>query len=636
MTGPIAAEMSLPEGLRNNLGNVLKQFVEKERHADKLRNEQELLDGKQTNGISDAALFHQQLHAFTVQPVNLQRTQRESHPINFAEYDLYKGNSILIYGEMSEDTPKRTISLDSDSDVCLPDDLFAFRGTIGDIGRHEITISLDVSMTESRLDLIETVTDINTTFSNAARIKVASTHNPVPFDRQKDAINALKQYPERWGLLTGRTTATFNADANENSTAHDAELYTNHAQRRAIEHSLTADNIAVLHGPPGTGKTRVIIEIVRRLVEAGNCVLVTAPSNAAVDNVLIGATTSDHDVDERSLYHVASADRFSLGRLNTDSDKTAPFAAATYNDTNGCEDVIASTLSSAAEAREFDYAIVDEATQATKGETAIAMAHANTTLLVGDHKQLPPVTQGDIDDGLSTFSLSQLYGNSVGDPDAALERLYSESLFEHLYGDNGVYDSGIGVQFTTQYRMHRDICEFPNQRFYNGTLTTECDPDPVPNVGRYTIVECDGREENIHGSRRNQREADKVGTCVKLLIDEYGVSPSEIGVAAAYSEQKKHLQYVISQLSLDEVHDVKVDSFDGFQGSERDVMVLSFTRSNEDNNIGFLAGSNGTRRLNVALTRAKRACYLVGDWNTLRQSPETDLYDDLYKYVNRL
>nr|WP_233340502.1 C-terminal helicase domain-containing protein [Haloprofundus sp. MHR1] len=178
--------------------------------------------------------------------------------------------------------------------------------------------------------------------------------------------------------------------------------------------------------------------------------------------------------------------------------------------------------------------------------------------------------------------------------------------------------------------------EFPNQRFYNRTLTTGCNPDPIPNVGRFTIVECDGHEENIHGSRRNQREADKVGMCVNLLIGEYGVSPSEIGVAAAYSEQKKHLQHVISQLSLDGVHEVKVDSFDGFQGSERDVMVLSFTRSNEDNNIGFLAGSNGARRLNVALTRAKRACYLVGDWNTLRQSPETDLYDDLYEYVNSL
>nr|WP_233340504.1 AAA domain-containing protein [Haloprofundus sp. MHR1] len=460
MTDPVAAEMPLPEGLRDNLENVLKQFVEKERQADKLRGEQELLDGKQTNGISDAALFHHYRQAFTIQPATPQRTQGGSRPINFAEYDLYRGNSILIYGKMPEDAPKRTISLDSDPDVDLPDDLFAFRGTIGDIGRHEITIGLEISMTGSRFDLRDTLTDINTTFSNAARIKVASTHNPVPFDRQKDAISTLKDYPERWGLLTGRTTATFNADANENSTAHDVELYTNHAQRQAIEHSLTADDIAVLHGPPGTGKTRVIIEIVRRLVEAGNRVLVTAPSNPAVDNVLIGATASGQDVDERSLHHAASVDRFSLGRLNTDSDKTAPFAAATYNDTSGSEDVVASTLSSAAEVHEFDYAIVDEATQATKGETAIAMAHADTTILVGDHKQLPPVVQGDLDDGLSTFSLSQLYGDSVGDPVAALERLYRESLFEHLYGDNGVYGSELGVQFTTQYRMHRDICEF--------------------------------------------------------------------------------------------------------------------------------------------------------------------------------
>lgn len=108
----------------------------------------------------------------------------------------------------------------------------------------------------------------------------------------------------------------------------------------------------------------------------------------------------------------------------------------------------------------------------------------------------------------------------------------------------------------------------------------------------------------------------------------------EIGVAGAYANQVEELENRIEQIDVPGTSRIMVDTFDSFQGSERAAMVLSFTRSNDRGEIGFPTDEVGERRLNVALTRAKRYCALVGDWQTLREG--SDLYTRLYDYVSEV
>ncbi|MFB6297667.1 MAG: DEAD/DEAH box helicase [Salinirussus sp.] len=222
-----------------------------------------------------------------------------------------------------------------------------------------------------------------------------------------------------------------------------------------------------------------------------------------------------------------------------------------YDDTPGRPAVVASTNGSAAGIdRQFDLAIIDEATQATCATTAVPLASAETAVLAGDHQQLPPFSKTDTP------------------PDSSL----GLSLFEHLYANGGVFED-VGIQLRTQYRMHRDIA-----------------PADIGIITPYTA------------------QADRIRTL--LTGDDHG--------SAAPT----------------------VDTVDSFQGSERTVVLISFVRSNDEGRVGFLGRPGDVpRRLNVAMTRARRLCLLVGDWRTLaRTAPPrddhcTDLYDELYSYL---
>jgi superfamily I DNA and/or RNA helicase len=356
----------------------------------------------------------------------------------------------------------------------------------------------------------------------------------------------------------------------------------------------------------------VIIELVRRLVIADNTVLVAAETNAAVDNILVGETGIG-GVDEDSLWYHHKNDRIDVARTNLDSEHVNPVAREKFGSTDpGIAEVVASTHSSAATlSRSFDYVIVDEATQAPISSTLISLIKGDKCILVGDHKQLPPFSHKR--DTIRT------------------------SLFEHLYAEDGVYGPDIGTQFDIQYRMREEIAEFPSEEFYDGNLKTgsgagrlrrEVDLEPV------AIFDILGPNEGGSVSKKNLPEAKYVAMQVKMLVDRKGLNTAQIGVAAAYRNQVEEIESSLEQISSPGTRAVKVDTFDSFQGSERAAMILSFTRSNKNGNIGFLGNEIGRKRLNVALTRAKRYCALVGDWETLREG--SSLYERLYQYVDDL
>ncbi|MEF8788555.1 MAG: AAA domain-containing protein [Haloarculaceae archaeon] len=429
--------------------------------------------------------------------------------------------------------------------------------------------------------------------------------NPVPYDRERAGVEAAT---ESFGdVLAGRRPLTFADTAAAESEPMDPEL--NQEQGVAVEHALLADDLFCIHGPPGTGKTRTLVEVVRRAVDAGRDVLVCADSNQAVDNVVVGSSTADR-ADDRSLHAHAQhgSGEFTLRRQNARRSASS-LVRDRYGSTDERPDVVAATNSSAAAlSRTFDLVVVDEATQATFTATCIPLSKAEKAVLAGDHRQLPP------------------FSSTEDPPDSA----YGESLFEHVYAEGGVYE-GVGVQLRTQYRMHRDVVYFPNRRFYDGSLRTGRD---VPPLGGTAIEGFDigGTEVGDGHSTANPWEAGLVVRLVERLRGD-GVPPEGIGVITPYTAQSELLRSRLDPA-------VEVDTVDSFQGSEKTAVVLSLTRSNPQGEVGFLGRpADGPRRLNVALTRAKRYLAVVGDWSTLRADPPdgraktVDLYRALHSYL---
>jgi len=365
----------------------------------------------------------------------------------------------------------------------------------------------------------------------------------------------------------------------------------NDPQDEAVRRAAAAEDFALIHGPPGTGKTYTLARLVRALVDRGDRVLVSAFTNRAVDNALEALEAQGFtemvrvgtESGVREDMHEYRLDRTGdpaacAGRL-----QEAPVVAATT----------ASCGSRAMRTQSFDVAVVDEAGQLTEPGTLAAVALADRFVLVGDHSQLPPVVRAE---------------NDLG-----------ESLFERLierYPD-------AGTLLDRQYRMAQRIQAFPSKEFYGGKLrpaTAEVAAqriEDLPGVTRESLperlrdgvifVDPDGHAEG----NTNPTEADAVAG----IVEEYlaaGVDADDVGVIAPYRAQ-------VAEIGSRVPAGVAVDTVDRFQGSSKEVIVVSFVAT------GSLTGPifEDYRRVNVALTRAKKALVLVGDADALST-------DDLY------
>lgn len=419
--------------------------------------------------------------------------------------------------------------------------------------------------------------------------------NPTPFARRREAINQVEGDHEKRALLTGNDTVSFSP---REYAVPDPVVDLNDSQERALVWAKAANDCVCIHGPPGTGKTRTLTAYIKAAVDRGQRVLVTAHSNQAVDNLLVGDSTPDNA--ERGTLHAIAQDEdaeFTIARAGSRS--TNSVVQHHYVPVNNERaDIVAATTSGAANFKheEFDVGVVDEATQASRAATSIAFKVSKKLVLAGDHKQLPPYAASD-----------ELLGDE--------QRL---SLFETLlnrYGDE------IAVLLGTQYRMHKDIAAFSNQAFYDGDLATADRNrdwtinglDPLVGINR-SGTEC--KKDNSH-SRYNCVEAKAAAEQVKLLL-ENDVPGRDIGVISPYEAQVGKIQDELNSLDMDTTDAVTVDTVDAFQGSEREAIIVSFARSNDQANSGFLsAPDEGARRLNVALTRGRKRLVLIGDWDTL-------------------
>lgn len=435
----------------------------------------------------------------------------------------------------------------------------------------------------------------------------------------------------------------------------DVEVATlNASQAEAVRFALAAKDVAVIHGPPGTGKTTTVVELIRQAVARGERVLATAASNHAVDNLLekllavgelpvrvghparVDPALRDRALDILVQKHGDARQGRKLAKeartLFVQADKwtkekpqpgekaalrreaRAMLADARKFESLAAERILADTrivcgtltglTSDVLGAQQYDLAVIDEAGQSTEPASWLPVMRANKLVLAGDHRQLPAtVISGE-----------------------AAEQGLSVSLMERVVDRFGPTISRL---LSVQYRMHADIMGFSNAEFYDGALVADesvvshrlCD---LPGVAAEPSTErpvrfidtagagFDEEREEDSGSRHNPGEADRVVQVVRHWLAA-GVPAGAIGVITPYRAQVRKLRE-----RLADVPEVEVDSVDGFQGRENEAIVISLVRSNPAGQIGFLAD---TRRTNVAFTRARRALVVIGDSATLSNHP---------------
>lgn len=428
----------------------------------------------------------------------------------------------------------------------------------------------------------------------------------------------------------------------------------NPSQCAAVAFALAAKDVAVLHGPPGTGKTTTVVEIIRRAVRRRQRVLVCAPSNLGVDNVLerllawgenvvrlghparVLPTLREHTLDllvekhpDARLARKMVKEAFAVFRQAGKWTRSKPEpgakqqmrqeARALLGDARKMETsaiqqilhstpIVCSTLTGLDRDllgdRRFDLLVIDEACQSTEPACWIPLAWADRVVLAGDHCQLPP-------------TVVSVEASRLG---------FGISLLERLVGQ---YQDTITRRLDVQYRMHEQIMAFSSNEFYEGTLIADlsvrqhrlCE---LPAVESTTLTEApvtfidtagagyDEEKEPDGESRLNPQEANLAANKVRQLIAA-GLRGEDIAVIAPYAAQVRLLRK-----QLADVPGLEIDSVDGFQGREKEAVVLSLVRSNLEGEIGFLVD---IRRTNVALTRARRGLIVIGDSATLAHHP---------------
>lgn len=444
----------------------------------------------------------------------------------------------------------------------------------------------------------------------------------------------------------------------------------NASQNQAVIGILNTPDFAVVHGPPGTGKTTTLVAAIAALYRREESVLVCAATNAAVDLLALKldeqgipvlrighparvydaaqALTLEGRMESRSeakllakyraeaaqLFRQARRFRRSFGAAER-AERESLFAEyralqktiremekAGLGDIIERTPVICATLTGASHPslreKRFTTVVIDEATQALEPACYIPLLkNPERIVMAGDHHQLAP--------------LIRVPGSPL-----------SETLFEKMIKRHK--DSGRVFFLNEQYRMQPVILGFSNQRFYEGLLVTH---DSVFNrpplrlkpeaevslIGSLLFVDTAGsdateEQDADSESRFNRFEAMLLVRIVERMLRLGEDDPESVALIAPYRAQVDLLRSLCSDVAeLPTGLTIEVDTVDSFQGSERDWIGVSFTRNNEEADIGFL---KDLRRTNVAMTRARRRLILVGDSTTLSMHP---FYADLIAYA---
>lgn len=437
----------------------------------------------------------------------------------------------------------------------------------------------------------------------------------------------------------------------------------NSTQENAVNKVLCSRDVSIVHGPPGTGKTTTLVEAIYETLHREPQVLVCAQSNTAVDwiceklvdrgvNVLrIGNPTRVNDkmlsftYERRFEGHPAYSELWSIrkamremggkhrgsyeeresarNRMSRLRDRATQLEIQINADLFDNAHVIASTLVSSnhriLNGRHFGTLFIDEAAQALEAACWIAIRKADRIVLAGDHCQLPPTIK--------------CYEAARGGLEC--------TLMERVVANKPSTVSLLKVQ----YRMHEDIMKFPSQWFYNGELQAAPEIryrgilDWDTPINWIDTSDMDFKEEFIGETfgRINKAEADLLLQELKAYINRIGgkrvlEERIDFGIISPYKAQVQYLRNKIKASgSLKPYRSLlTVNTVDGFQGQERDVIFISLVRANEDGQIGFL---NDLRRMNVAITRARMKLVILGEAETMKRHK---FYRKLIEYIHTI
>ncbi len=436
--------------------------------------------------------------------------------------------------------------------------------------------------------------------------------------------------------------------------------YLNATQEQAVNEVLRAKDVMVVHGPPGTGKTTTLVEAIRETLMRENQVLVCAQSNMAVDWISerlvdrgipvlrIGNPTRVNDKmlsftyerrfeahpDYPALWairktireirqHRRRGDEKYHQKIERLKSRATEIEIRINQELFGEARVIACTLVGSAnrllQGMKFATLFIDEAAQALEAACWIPMRKVNRVVLAGDHCQLPPTVK----------SLAALHGG------------LGKTLMERIVETHPEAVSLLRVQ----YRMNEEIMRFSSDYFYGGRVESAPEvkyrgildyDDPIEWIDTSDI---DAREEFVGESfgRINKTEAELTLAVLERYYEKIGKERVlgeriDVGVISPYRAQVQHLRQLIKKRAFFKPfrHLISVNTVDGFQGQERDVILISLVRANDEGQIGFL---RDLRRMNVAITRARMKLIILGNRLTLASHP---FYKKLYEHIERL
>jgi len=445
--------------------------------------------------------------------------------------------------------------------------------------------------------------------------------------------------------------------------------YLNKTQEKAVNRVLWAKDVAVVHGPPGTGKTTTLVEAIYETLRREPQVLVCAQSNMAVDWISeklvdrgvpvlrIGNPTRVNDKmlsftyerrfeahsDYPQLWAIRKAIRELRSHRKRGDEKYHQKMDRLKDRANELEirinaqlfseaRVIACTLVGSAnrllDGQKFGTLFIDEAAQALEAACWIPIRRCSRVILAGDHCQLPPTVK------------------SI----AALKAGLGKTLMERIVENK----PEVVTLLKVQYRMNEEIMHFSSDWFYGGQV------ESAPEVKFRSILDLDVpmewkdtnemrneelemrnefQEEFIGESfgRINKAEAELTLQTLQDYFERIGKTRIlnerlDVGVISPYRAQVQHLRRLLMKREYFKPfrHLISVNTVDGFQGQERDIIVISLVRSNDEGQIGFL---RDLRRMNVAITRARMKLIILGDAQTMTTHP---FYRKLYEYVKAL
>jgi superfamily I DNA and/or RNA helicase len=584
------------------------------------------LEQRKLNGLSwyPIKINQEELGSNELITLEIERTALLDHPHQFSS-----GKNVSLFSQQTQ--PIRELS-----------------GTVKSVSRN--TLKLIVNTDELPDWCYEGKLGLNVQFDENSYLEMQKALDAVLFTKNKRLLELLE-------ILEAEQAPCFEK-INDTVLVQGLNL----SQNKALRHVLSAKDVAVVHGPPGTGKTSTMVQAIRLTLQEEHQVLVCAPTNTAVDLIsekllelgidvlrlghparvseelqvcsLDGkVTASKHfkeikllrknaeeyfrmagkykrvfgkeDAAQRAAYYTEAKNNIKEARLLEDLVEDELFKTSQVI----CCTPVSSTHRRLARAK-FKTLFFDEASQALEPMVWIPLLKCERLILFGDHFQLPPVVK------------------SMEAKNGGLD----ESLL-----DRCITLDKTTVLLNRQYRMNQIIMGFSNAWFYKGELTAD-DSVKAHVVAQETEAHldvclefidtagCDFEEEQNPEtlSYANPREGDVLFQHLKTLLEVYSnqenASSLSIGLISPYKEQREWMNQHIDDYSLNKskVDQLHIKTIDGFQGEERDVIYISLVRSNEKQEIGFLSDE---RRMNVALTRARKKLVVIGDSSTIGSNP---------------